>query len=81
MFDERYRQDNFDSNNTNYLDNNNQLEDQEFTESNKYNLIVDSKYAECYIIEKETYLKYMLSFTSDKTIINKYLDQMVNVNS
>lgn len=79
MFDERRQKENFDLSNSNYLEDQEEIEDKKKTESNKYHLIVDSKFAECYIIEKESYLKYMLSFTTDKTIINKYLDQMVNL--
>ena len=44
---------------------------------NSYHLITSSKYAECYIVDKEIYLKYMLTFTSDKTRVNKYLDDLV----
>lgn len=46
----------------------------------KYHLITNSKFAECYVIDKENYLKYMLAFTTDKNIINKYLDQLVGYN-
>lgn len=45
---------------------------------NSYHLITNSKSAECYVIDKEIYLKYMLTFTTDKSLINKYLDDMVN---
>jgi hypothetical protein len=45
---------------------------------NNYHLITNSKSAECYVIDKEIYLKYMLTFTTDKSLINKYLDDMVN---
>ena len=44
---------------------------------NSYHLIANSKFAECYIVDKEVYLKYMLTFTTDKSLINKYLDDMV----
>ncbi|RNA03358.1 hypothetical protein BpHYR1_004790, partial [Brachionus plicatilis] len=78
LFDEKRQKENLDLSNSNYLQNQEEIEanDSIMTESNKYHLIVDSKFAECYIIDKESYLKYMLSFTTDKTIINKYLDQM-----
>jgi len=44
---------------------------------NKYHLITNSKYAECYIIDREAYLKNFLAFTTDKTMINKFLDDLV----
>jgi hypothetical protein len=44
---------------------------------NSYHLITNSKYAECYIVDKEMYLKFMLTFSSDKTLINKYLDDLL----
>ena len=47
--------------------------------SNSYHLITNSKYAECYIVDKEMYLKFMLTFSSDKTLINKYLDDLVKI--
>jgi hypothetical protein len=46
---------------------------------NSYHLITNSKYAECYIVDKEMYLKFMLTFSSDKTLINKYLDDLVKI--
>ena len=44
---------------------------------NKYHLITNSKNAECYIIDREAYLKNFLTFTTDKTLINKFLDDLV----
>ena len=44
---------------------------------NSYHLIANSKQAECYIVDKEVYLKYMLTFTTDKSLVNKYLDDLV----
>ena len=44
---------------------------------NNYHLITKSTYADCYMIDKENYFKYMLTFSSDKSQINQYLDEMV----
>ncbi|CAF0838277.1 unnamed protein product [Brachionus calyciflorus] len=77
LFDERRERDKFNLANSGFYEGSNDYD--ETSETNKYHLIVDSKYAECYVIDKELYLKYMLSFTTDKTIINKYLDQMRDI--
>lgn len=44
---------------------------------NKYDLITNTKQVDLYVIDKEAYLKCMLTFTSDKSIANKYLDKLV----
>lgn len=46
---------------------------------NKYDLIANSRNLELYVIDKEAYLKNMLTFTSDKSIANKYLDELVRI--
>ena len=73
LFDEKSKRDKLNLSNSTYYEDESENKDPESNASNKYNLITDSKYAECYIIDKETYLKFMLTFTTDKTIINKYL--------
>jgi hypothetical protein len=45
---------------------------------NKYDLITNSNNVELYAIDKESYLKSMLTFTSDKSLANKYLEQLVD---
>lgn len=44
---------------------------------NKYDLVTNSKLVELYVIDKDAYLKNMLTFTSDKSVANKYLDKLV----
>ena len=46
---------------------------------NKYHLIANSAYVECYVIDKSAYLKQMLAFSSDKSVLNQYLDDLVRV--
>lgn len=41
-------------------------------------MICTSYRLECYCINKVAYFKHMLAFATDKTIINHYLDQLVN---
>lgn len=44
---------------------------------NKYDLIANSRHVQLYVIDKEAYLKNMLTFTSDKSVANKYLEKLV----
>ena len=44
---------------------------------NVYYLVNSSQMLECYVINREAYLKNMFAFTTDKSLINKYLDQLV----
>lgn len=42
-----------------------------------YYFISNSRQLDCYVIDKEYYLKYMQTFTEDKNIISKYLQSLV----
>ena len=57
------------------------LETSDIIKCNKqrnFYLISNSMHTECFVINKELYLKYMLNFAcNDRNKINKYLDSLV----
>lgn len=77
LFDEKRKLDKKNFSSSSNYEQEAENEDPESNPTNKYNLITDSKFAECYIIDKEVYLKHMLTFTTDKSVMNKYIDELV----
>ena len=52
---------------------------QKSAESNPYYLVCNSRRLDCYVIDRNAYIKNMLGFTTDKSLINKYLDRVVRL--